>query len=102
MGLVGALWGVAGISMVLAWAVIRLTPHAVEALSLHLTWFHWLALIVNVIFMAYSEGYKGFQRGFSPRVAARARHLRSHPVALHILLGPFFCFGFFGHTTNNI
>jgi hypothetical protein len=45
--------------------------------------------------MAYFEGYKAFQLGFSPRVAARARYLRDHPSLLHALLAPLFCMAYF-------
>ncbi|MBW2734087.1 MAG: hypothetical protein JRH20_16995 [Deltaproteobacteria bacterium] len=45
--------------------------------------------------MAYGKGYRGFQKGFSPRVAARAAYLRRHPTLLRTLLAPFFCMGFF-------
>jgi hypothetical protein len=43
--------------------------------------------------MAYFEGYRGFQRGFSPRVVVRALHLALHPRPLHVLLAPLFCMG---------
>jgi hypothetical protein len=45
--------------------------------------------------MAYVEGYRAFQQGFSPRVAARARHLRDHPILLHAVLAPLFCMAYF-------
>jgi hypothetical protein len=45
--------------------------------------------------MAYAEGYRGFQKAFSPRVAARALYLKKNPCLLHVLLAPFFCMGFF-------
>jgi hypothetical protein len=45
--------------------------------------------------MAYAEGYRAFQQGFSPRVAARARYLRDHPNVLHALLAPLFCMAYF-------
>ena len=45
--------------------------------------------------MGYAEGYRAFQQGFSPRVAARAKYLKNHPNILHVLLGPLFCMAFF-------
>ena len=72
IGTLGAFWGLAGVSLLLGSAVYRLTLVSVEALSHELLWYHWMALVLNVLFMAYSEGYQGFQLGFSPRVAARA------------------------------
>ena len=49
--------------------------------------------------MAYSEGYKGFQKSFSPRVVARARYLQNNPRPVHVLIAPLFCMGFF-HATR--
>jgi hypothetical protein len=80
-------------------ATYRLTSVAIEALSYELSWPHWVSLIVIVLGMAYAEGYRGFQQGFSPRVAARARYLQEHPRPLHILFAPFFCMGYF-HATR--
>jgi DMSO/TMAO reductase YedYZ heme-binding membrane subunit len=45
--------------------------------------------------MAYAEGYRGFQKGFSPRVAARAKYLKDKPDLMRSLLAPFFCMGYF-------
>ena len=45
--------------------------------------------------MAYTEGYRGFQVSFSPRTAARIRHLRDRPVVAHAVLAPLFAMGFF-------
>lgn len=95
MGVIGALWGLTGLALMLVFAILRLFPYVVEAMSLQLAWYHWLALFVNILFMAYSEGYKGFQQGFSPRVAARARHLQLNPRPLPVLLGPLFCASYF-------
>lgn len=95
MRLIAALWGVIGVATLLGYAVYRLTPYVIEALGTDWEWYHWAALVINVVVMAYSEGYRGFQKGFSPRVAARARHLHhasSHP--LHKIFSPFFVIGY--------
>ena len=93
-----AWWGIAGVFTILAYAIVRLTPIALEALQSSLSWYHWLAMISNVLFMAYSEGYRGFQCSFSPRVAARAASLRDHPTPIRVLLAPLYCAGYFGAT----
>ena len=80
-------------------ACVRLWPKAVAAFSYPFTWLHWASLIIVVTGMAYAEGYKGFQKAFSPRTAARARHLRDHPRIAHVVLAPFFCMGYF-HATK--
>ena len=91
----GALWGVSGVLLLLGSAVYRLTPLAIEAFSYDWTWRHWCSLALMTFFMAYAEGYRAFQQGFSPRVAARARYLRDHPNFVHALLAPLFCMAYF-------
>jgi hypothetical protein len=93
----GAFWGLGGVLLLLASAVYRLTPIALDAFSDQYpwSWQHWFALALMVFFMAYAEGYRAFQQGFSPRVAARARYLRDHPDALHAVFAPLFCMAYF-------
>jgi len=99
MGIFGALWGLTGVLLLLGSAVHRLTPLAISAFSYDFSWYHWLSLFLIVLFMAYAEGYRGFQKAFSPRVAARALYLKNNPRFLHALFAPFFCMGFF-HATK--
>jgi len=89
------LWGVGGIVLLLVSALGRLVPMAGEAIASGLGALEWSALGLNVAGMAWFEGYRGFQRNFSPRVAARARHLADHPTTTRALLAPIFCMGFF-------
>ncbi|HEY5717632.1 MAG TPA: hypothetical protein VIS52_04000 [Motiliproteus sp.] len=96
LGIVAASWGLGGTLAILGWAVYRLGLIGLETFSHTLSWYHWVVLVVWVLFMAHSEGYKGFQRGFSPRVAARIAYLKQHPTLLRTLLAPLFCMGFFG------
>ncbi len=99
MGICGAIWGLTGVSLLLGSAIYRLTPLAIDAFSYNFSWYHWLSLFLILFFMAYAEGYRGFQKAFSPRVAARALYIKNNPRLLHALLGPFFCMGFF-HATR--
>ncbi len=99
MGLIGAFWGVAGFAAVLVAAIYRLTPGAVDTFSIDLQWYHWSAMIVSALLMAYLEGYRGFQRGLVPRIAARATYLTQHPSMLRVVLSPLFCVGYF-HATR--
>lgn len=94
-GNIGAIWGLVGVLTLLLSACLRLWPKAVDALSYSFAWYHWAALTAIVIGMAYAEGYKGFQKAFSPRTAARARYLRQNPRIVHVILAPFFCMGYF-------
>ena len=79
VGVCGALWGVVGVLALLGFAVLRLMGRVIDMLGYDLRWYHWLTLILVVLFMAYTEGYRGFQRAFSPRVAARAKYVYHSP-----------------------
>jgi hypothetical protein len=94
-GTVGAVWGIAGLSLLFCSALFRLFPYARELSNMTLSISHWAALGASLLFMGYMEGYKGFQCRFSPRAAARALYLKDHPTPLRILLAPLFCMGFF-------
>ncbi len=91
----GAFWGFAGVMLLIGSAVYRLTPLAIESFSHPWAWYHWVAFVLVMVFMAYAEGYRAFQQGFSPRVAARVRYLRDHPNIGHSILAPFFCMAYF-------
>ena len=95
MGLLGAIWGIVGVLFLIGYAVLRLEPVALDAFSYPLAWYHWLLLLLNTSVTLYFKGHFAFQKGLSPRVAGRARYLRSHPQALHLLLAPLFCMGYF-------
>jgi hypothetical protein len=94
LGKAAAAWGLIGVAALLLNAVVRLAPVAIEGLTAHrLGAGLWLLAAGNVAFMAYFEGYRGFQQGFAPRVVARALHLARHPRPLHVVLAPLFCMG---------
>ena len=95
LGKLGAVWGVTGVTVMLIFATVRLGETALEAMVGPLTGLQWTLLIVNVLFMAHAEGYKGFQKNFSPRVVARAKHVLTHPSIANVVLAPLFCMGFF-------
>ena len=93
--MIGAAWGALGVSALLLFAIYRLAPMAVAAYALGLTRRQWWLTAAVVLFMAYAEGYRGFQNRFSPRAAARVRYLRDHPQPVRSLLAPLFAMGFF-------
>ena len=99
IGQLAALWGVLGVAAMLGTAVYRLMPYVLELRDYELGALQLVAIVAWAGFMGWTEGYKGFHLGFSPRVAARARYLREHPRPLHVLFAPFFCFGYF-HATR--
>jgi hypothetical protein len=75
---------------------------ALDALAYPLNAVHWLALIASVLFMAYSEGYRGFQKGYSPRLARRLLHVRDHGNLIQCLLAPLYVMGYFGATRRRL
>ena len=92
-GIIGVLWGLVGTFTLLIFAIYRLSFIALDAFSYDFFWYHWLVLIGNTLFMAHSEGYRGFQLNFSPRVAARLKSLFEFPTFLHVITAPFYCIG---------
>ena len=98
ISLSGAVWGVLGTSAVLIFAIYRLARYAFEAITSGLNVPEWVVLLVNVILMAWFEGYRGFQGRFSPRLASRAFYLYEHPTPVRVLLAPFFVVGYFQAT----
>jgi hypothetical protein len=95
LGICGALWGVGGILALLIFAVFRLSHLIVDMWAYDLNWYHWGSMLLVVVGMAYSEGYRGFQCAFAPRVAARAKYLYQTPRLLHVCLAPVFCMAYF-------
>ena len=98
IGNLAAIWGVAGACMLLGFAVLRMFRQVSEGFEHPLGVAHYAVMIPWLFFMLYSEGYKGFQKGYSPRVAARANYLRDHATLIRALLAPLFCMGFFDST----
>ena len=102
MGTLAAVWGVLGVLALLSSAVIRLSPVAWSALTGPLDPLHYVFVVGWVAFMAYGEGYRGFQRAFSPRVISRAAWLQQNPTPVRLLLAPAFCMGFFHATRKRV
>jgi len=102
LGLVGAVWGLAGLSALLVFAVYRLWGVVVAGMEWPWGWQHIALASVNAVFMAWSEGWRGFQRSFSPRVAARLKWLRDHPSTVRAVFAPLFAMGYFGATRERL
>lgn len=99
MNFLAALWGAFGVSALLVTAIIRLYPYAHEAIAGGLTTLQWIILVIFAIFMLVAEGYRGFQKKFSPRTAARVHYLYKNTTPLRFILAPIFCMGYF-HATK--
>lgn len=95
LGYIAVLWGITGIGLLLGSAIYRLSAIGWQTFDYSLEWHHWLALVVSIVFMGFSEGYRGFQQGWSPRVAARILYLSQNVSPMRLLLAPLFCMGFF-------
>jgi hypothetical protein len=89
-----AFWGVGGVLLLLASALYRLTPRALTLFGdVEVAPWQWGLTALWVVFMAWSEGYKGFQKAFSPRVVARSFHLPTLKSPLLFVLAPAFAMG---------
>ncbi len=98
-----AAWGVLTTTGLLISAIARLTPLALEPLQSHsMTGLQWALYVGWAVFNGYVEGYRGFQKGYVPRVVARAFWLGQHPRPLFVLLAPFFCSGLFFATRRRL
>ncbi len=95
-------WGIGGVLALLFKAIWRLTPRAVEALEMDLAATHWAFAVPWVLFMAYSEGHKGFHKSFSPRVVARTLALGRDLQPVRVALAPAFVMGFFHGTRRRV
>ena len=95
MGRLAAAWGALGLLALLGYAIWRIGSVALAGLEHPWRTEHVALAAANVVFMAWSEGYRGFQKSFSPRCAARTRCLLKQPTALRTLLAPLFVMGYF-------
>src|SRR5687768_4998838 len=88
--------------MLLVQAIYRLVPYALDALAHALGPLELAGLVTWVAFNAYSEGYRGFHKMFSPRVIARARALDADPRPLFVALAPLYCMGLIHATKRRL
>ena len=95
MGRLAAAWGALGLLALLGYAIWRVGSVALAGLEHPWRTEHVALAAANVVFMAWSEGYRGFQKSFSPRCAARTRCLLKQPTVLRTLLAPLFVMGYF-------
>ena|SRR5688572_8675785 len=96
------IWGIAGVILFLATAIARLIPIAIEALRMDLDPIHLVGLAASVLSLGYYEGYRAFQKGFSPRTVARGFWIASNPRPLYVLLAPLHCMQLFHATRKRV
>jgi hypothetical protein len=97
--ILGAIWGILGVTLILGSATARVWPHVSDAFNVGLSPLEWIVLILWCVLMVVAEGYRGFQKLFSPRVAARTWHLVNHGRPVDLILAPLYCIGYF-HATR--
>lgn len=107
LGRLGAFWGVAGVALLLADALVRLFVHARDAFESDLSPLQWAALAVWVALMTYVEGWRGFHLRFSPRVVARALTIASPAQGrgvrlVDVVLAPVFCMSLYGASRRGV
>lgn len=94
-GIIAVAWAIIGLNLLLGFACWRLSAYTIESFDMPLNWMHWLVFIGFTVFMAHGEGYKGFQKKFSPRFAARCKYLSQNATSLQLILAPLFCMAYF-------
>lgn len=95
-------WAAGGVVMILARAMKRIVPIALEpfgAGAVPLSSFQLVSYIGMCLWFAYVEGYKGFQLKFSPLVVSRSQTLSPSSPIHHLLLAPLYAMGLF-HATK--
>lgn len=95
-------WGVIGLFATLIEAILRLAPLALYPLQTGMSPLAWTAYVSFVAFNGYAEGYRGFQRAFSPRVAVRAVLLVRELNWQRALLAPLFLMGLVDATRRRL
>lgn len=102
MGTIGAVWGVIGVLVLFAQAVVRLGPIALEPLCDGIGGAEVALYVASIVLSGWSEGYRAFQLAFSPRVVARAAALARRPNALHALFAPLYVMGLLHATRRRL
>jgi hypothetical protein len=98
----GVIWSIVGCTCIIGSGIIRVLPKAIDAFQVNLNLLQWVVLILWILFMIAGEGYRGFQKQFSPRFAARMWHLTQHGRTPDLWLAPFFCIGYYGSSRRRI
>ena len=88
-GALAVVWGVGAFVALLTAAVWRLSPLTLASLDYEWQSRHYFVFLINLVMMTWYEGYRGFQRQFSPRFAARAAALYKQATPSQALLAPF-------------
>lgn len=88
-------WGLMGVTLFLLSAVIRVMPSWTEVSTTDGPLAYALLVFLLPV-LGYFEGYRGFYKGFSPRVVSRSKALMGQTKPVYRVLAPLFCMGFIG------
>lgn len=102
MGAFISAYAILGVVFILSSAIVRLFPIALEPLLGPLEPIHVAAYASSVLFLGYTEGYKAFQKQYSPRVVARALRLGEGGKPLLSALAPFVAMGLLHATKKRL
>jgi hypothetical protein len=97
-----ASWAVAGVVILLADAVVRVSTVAIHGIRAGLSPLEWGALAVVSLVLGYVEGYRALSRSFGPRVVARAFELVPTSPVVHVLLAPLYAMSLIGDTRRRM
>jgi hypothetical protein len=97
------LWAVLGVIAILVESVVRLLPRALEPiLDGSLNSAGVIAYVASIVLLGYTEGYRGFQQRFSPRVVVRALAVAQRGGWLMIALAPLIAMGLIHATRRRL
>lgn len=105
--LLASFWGTGGFIYILLRSIRKIVPIALEPFGVGegivpLTKVQLAAYILTCLWFAYVEGYKGFQRKFSPLVVSRSLTLHPRSPPHHLLLAPLYSMGMFHATKKRV
>ena len=96
-------WGVIQVLSILANAIKRVVPIAIQPiLQRDLQPTQVVIGIIWCVYMLYTEGYKTFQQKFSPLVVKRAFGLSKNPSIMKVLFAGPYSMGLFGATRKRM
>lgn len=101
-GDVAYLWGLAGVTLLLGTAVLRLGSRGLTTLQAGLEPAQWLILAGLTAGFVYMEGVRAFQQRWVPRVVGRLAALRTDRRAWYRALAPLHAMGFISPSVRTV
>jgi hypothetical protein len=95
-GSIAFAWGVLGVVLLFATAVLRLGARGAATISAGLTGPEWLALAALTAVFVYGEGVRALQRKWVPWVLGRLVALREEQRTWYLVLAPLHAMAFIG------